>query len=482
MGVRGGAEYLRRLSERPAKVYLEGGRLESSVAEHPAFRGAVAGIAELYDIQIAEENVETMTATVDGEVVGASFVVPREEGDLVARRRASETWARRTNGFLGHSPDYLAAAVTALGAAEHYFAAAGEESAQRVSDYAAHVRRSDLLLAHTLVPPQVNRRVPQTAQGGGLVAARVVEERGGGIVVRGARMLATNGPIADELLVFPSSSLRRAPEDAPFAFAFAIPNDTPGLSYYCRAPLHRGGGGFDEPLASRYDEMDATAVFDDVYVPPERVFLLGNTDASNAFYSATGAAQLMAHQSLTRMLAKTEFYLGLAVSITDAIGISGFAHVQRDIAELIGMIEIERALIRASEVQGSLTEDGVFLPDWATLNAGRNWFPRHVAPRLTEIIRTLSASGLMALPSEADFRNLDERADLDLYFQGANISAEDRARLFKLALDASVSGFAGRETLYDYFFFGDPERMATALVAGYDTAPAVGRVTELLAR
>jgi 4-hydroxyphenylacetate 3-monooxygenase len=105
-----------------------------------------------------------------------------------------------------------------------------------------------------------------------------------------------------------------------------------------------------------------------------------------------------------------------------------------------------------------------------------------VSQRLPEIIRKFSASGLMALPSEADFARASEagNSDLDTYLQATTATAKERARLFKLALDASVSGFAGRESLYEYYFFGDPVRMASAMVSGYDRGPARARVRDLL--
>jgi 4-hydroxyphenylacetate 3-monooxygenase len=83
----------------------------------------------------------------------------------------------------------------------------------------------------------------------------------------------------------------------------------------------------------------------------------------------------------------------------------------------------------------------------------------------------------MALPGEADFARADAdgNTDLDTYLQAATATAPQRARLIKLAMDAAVSGFAGRESLYEYFFFGDPVRMAGAQVSGYDREPARGR-------
>lgn len=482
MGIRTGKQFLDEINAMTPEIYVNGEKVTSRVADHPAFRDNALTYAGLYDLQHDPglQDDLTFVSPTSGERVGASFLVPRSVDDLVRRRRAISTWAEHSHGFLGRSADYMNSSLTALSTAKHFFGQADPVFAERIEAYYLRARENDLLATHTLVPPQVNRSQSSTQQGGGHLAARVVGERSDGIVVRGARLLATVAPIADELLVFPSTLLRGTPEDAPYSYAFAVRNDTPGVKYYCRAPLHHGGGPVDEPLASRYDEMDALVVFDDVVVPNERVFLLGRPDLCNDFYAATGAGQLMTHQVVCRTLAKTEFYLGLASEIAEAIGIGQFQHIQEDLAELITYVEIERAMLRAAEVDGGPNAEGVFLPRWDTLNAARNWYPRKVSTRLPEIIRKFSASGLMALPTEADFADADERADLDTYLQGATVPAERRARLFKLALDASATGFAGRESLYEYFFFGDPVRMAGALVASYDRRRYQDRLQGLL--
>ncbi|MCU1539442.1 MAG: hpaB, partial [Arthrobacter sp.] len=109
-----------------------------------------------------------------------------------------------------------------------------------------------------------------------------------------------------------------------------------------------------------------------------------------------------------------------------------------------------------------------------------NWYPK-IAQRFPQIIRKFSASGLMALPGEADV-NSEARADIEMYLQGKTLTGPERVRLFKLAFDASISGFSGRQSLYEYFFFGDPVRMAGAMVNSYDREPVRARVRELLAR
>jgi len=482
VGIRTGKQYLDKLNGMTPEIYINGEKVTSNVADHPLFRNLARSYAHLFDMQHdpAYAHALTVADPATGAPINASFLIPGSQADLVKRREACTAWADYSNGFLGRTGDYMNSALTALASAPTFFGKADPVYGERIRAYYEYAASGDLLATHTLIPPQVNRSQTASQQAGGQITARIVDQRDDGVVIRGARLLATIGPIADELLVFPSTLLRGTPEDAPYSFAFAIPNDAPGLKYYCRAPLYHGGGTFDEPLASRFEEMDAVVVFDNVFVPNDRIFMLGHPELCNAWYTETGAGALMTHQVVVRTLAKTEFYLGLASEIADTIGITQFQHIQEDLAELIGYVEIEKALLHAAEADGALSEDGVYLPSWPTLNAARNWYPRKVSQRLPEIIRKFSASGLMALPGEADFAHPDARPDLDSYLQAATATAERRARLFKLALDASVSGFAGRETLYEYFFFGDPVRMAGAMLGGYDREPARARVRRLL--
>ncbi len=136
--------------------------------------------------------------------------------------------------------------------------------------------------------------------------------------------------------------------------------------------------------------------------------------------------------------------------------------------------------MRAAEVDAATNEYGMLQPKWSTLNAARNWYPK-TAQRFPQIIRTFCASGLMALPGEADIAS-DALEDIELYLQGKTLTGPERVRLFKLAYDASISGFSSRQALYEYFFFGDPVRMAGALVNSYDREPVRARVRDFLAR
>ncbi|MGH2929983.1 MAG: 4-hydroxyphenylacetate 3-monooxygenase, oxygenase component, partial [Solirubrobacteraceae bacterium] len=374
-------------------------------------------------------------------------LVPRTHEDLVARREMMTTWARASNGMLGRTGDYLNSCLMALSEAGDWFAQADSAFGEHARRYYELIREQDLLLTHTLIPPQANRAASGSQQLGGQLSARIVSQDDDGIVVRGARLLATIGPTADELLVFPSTVLRGRPDDEAYSFAFAIPCDAPGLRFLCRESADYGRGHFDHPLASRFEEMDAVVIFDDVRVPFERCFMLGHPELCNGFYAETTAVHHMTHQVTVRTTAKTEFMLGLISCLTEAIGIEQFGHVQENIAEAIVALEQIRAFVRAAEADAAPNDFGVMTPRWEPLNAARNWYPK-LYQRFPEILRKLGASGLMATPTEADVLG-DAAAAIDTYLQAATLSGADRVRLFRLVWDTCASAFASRQALYE---------------------------------
>jgi len=142
---------------------------------------------------------------------------------------------------------------------------------------------------------------------------------------------------------------------------------------------------------------------------------------------------------------------------------------------MITTTETMRACLRAAEADATVDKWGVFVPSRPPLDTARNLFPR-LYPRMVEIIQLNSSSSLMATPSAADFTNADELPDLERYFGATDINARDRVALYRLAWDVACSSFAGRQVLYERFFFGDPIRMASALVDNTDLKPLVDRV------
>jgi 4-hydroxyphenylacetate 3-monooxygenase len=480
MAARTGAEYVAGLKARPPDLWIEGQRVED-VTTHPAFRNVIRSLAALYDMQHDPALREEMTylSPGSGQPVGLSFLAPRSRDDLALVRTMMKRWADYSGGMMGRTPDYLNRAVTAYAAAADYCAEIDPRFGENIRRYYEEVRERDLVLTHTLINPQANRSVGPGGQADPTLAARIVREAGDGIIIHGARMLATL-PVADEIMVFPSTLLKATDEDRPYAFAFALPTATRGLRFLCRETFDQGGTPFDQPLGSRFEEMDAVVIFDDVLVPWERVFLLRDVERCNKAFGATNAVVHMAHQVVTKNVAKTEFVLGVASLIVDAIAIESFQHVQGKIAEIIYYLETMKAFLRAAEADAQVDKWGVMTPAWPPLDAARNMFT-WMYPRMIEIVQLLGASGLMARPTEADVAGPLQEA-VAKYYQAARLPAAERIRLFRLAWDLALSSFGSRQVLYERFFFGDPVRMQMATFAGYDRQPYIERVRAFLDR
>ena len=374
-------------------------------------------------------------------------------------------WARHTHGMMGRVPDYLNRAISAYAAGAEFLASRKPAFRRECHHLHEELREADLCLTHSLILPQANRSVGPAQQADPFLAARVKQETDAGLVVRGCRMLATL-PIADAIMVLPSTLLTSNGRGRAVRLRLRDRNDTPGLKFICRESVDYGRSHFDHPLGSRFEEMDAVVVFDDVHVPWENVLLYRDVERCNAAHARTGAVVGMAHQVVVKNIAKAEFVLGLASLLVETIGAEKFQHIQEKLAEIWVSLETMRALLRAAEADAALDEWGVMRPAWNPLDAARNLFPK-LYPRMIEILQQIGASGLVAMPTERDLTG-PLADDIRKYYQAARADAFERIPLFRLAWDTAISAFAGRQVLYERFFFGDPVRMAGSLVAAHD--------------
>ena len=484
MPARTGAEYLQGLRERPPEVWVGGQRVKD-VTSHPGFANGARSVAALYDMQHDPALVDEMTylSPGSGERVGLSFIMPQGLADLEKRRRMFYRWASWHGGMMGRTPDYMNAAFVAMASAAPYFDQDREGFGNNVRQYYELIREQDLCLTHTLVNPQRSRS-PQRYITDSLaedVALKVIKETDAGIVVRGARVLATLGPLSDEIAVYPSRSHHTADNADQYAVSFSIPSNAPGLRYICRESYDYGRTPFDHPLGARFEEMDAVAIFDNVLVPWERVFLLGSVESCNNMTSRTGWIVHSFHQVVTRLVAKTEFLLGVASLMVETLGSGEQPHVQERIAEMIMQLEIIKALLRTAEVDAAPDEWGLFTPARFPLTVAENMYARSFYPRMVEIMQLLGSSSLMALPSQADFDS-EIAPDIEHYLATDTATALDRTRLFHLAWDISCSAFGSRSLHYERFFAGDLVRNAQIMYATYDRSPMMEQVRRFLER
>lgn len=478
MPAKTGKEYIERLKKANNNVYIHGERV-SDVTEHPAFKNVIKSMARLYDLQYEKADKMLYTSPTSGNKVGMTFLQPKTIDDLIARREAITEWAKVSGGMMGRSPDYLNAEVMAMGGAYNFFTEGDPLLAENAKKYYEYARENDISLTHTLIHPQVNRAKAQHEQKDANVALHLVEKNKDGIIVDGIRLLATQGGITDEILVFPSTVKKAGELDDPYSLAFAIPNNTKGLKFISRESFDYGKNQWDHPLSSRFEEGDAIVSFENVFVPWERVFVCGNSSICNRTFRETNAVVHMAHQVVAKNIVKTEFLLGVALSIMDAIGIDQFQHVQDKGTEIMLTLETMRSHLYRAEHNAKLDKWGTMTPDYAALDAARNWYPR-IYPRLVEILRILGASGLMGIPTEADFQNEDIGPIIHRGLQGKNLEGYERVQLFRLAWDMTMSAFGSRQMHYEYYFFGDPVRMGMTYFEGFEKDSYKDMIREFL--
>jgi 4-hydroxyphenylacetate 3-monooxygenase len=480
MPARTGQDYITGLQERPPEVWIGGERV-ADVTTHPALRNGVRSIAALYDMQYHPDLKDEMTyvSPTTGDPVGLSFIIPRRQHDVERRGQMMLHWARATCGMMGRSPDFLNVNFAAWAAAADYFAQNRPEFKTNIVRYYEHIREHDLTLTHSLINLQRQRSPLGGQHLSADTALRVVRETDAGIVVKGSRVLATLGPISDEIAVY-SPRLRKMDEgDSPYALNFSIPCNTQGVQFLCRESFDLGRSRFDHPLGSRFEEMDAIVFFDDVLVPWERVFLLGDVDLVNDTAVATGSHIHTAHQGAAKNIAKSELVLGVALLMAETLGSTQVPHIQERLAELMVHTEVMKASLRAAEADAKLDRWGVMCPAGLPLEVIRTLF-MNVYPRMVEILQLLGSSSLMIIPSEADFQSV-LKPKIEQYLATDTASARERVKLFRLAWDIACSAFGGRQVLYERFFAGDPMNRAQFLYSIYPKEAVKERIRELLA-
>lgn len=481
MAARTGAEFLAGLRD-DREVWLDGQRV-ADVTTHPLLGRCARTLAELYDLQHAPDLAPQLTypSPTTGEPVSLAFIQPRSADDLARRRAMFKLWADHAGGMLGRSPDYVSAILAGCAMAADYFARHDPRAAGRLVAYYEWFRERDLCATHTFGTIRPNRQLGEAQQGDPTVPLHIVGESAAGLVVSGARNMATLGPFADEMLVFPAPMKQQAGDADRYALAFAIPIATPGLRLLCRESFDVGRPEADHPLASRYEEMDCVAIFHEVVVPWDRVFIKGDVALCNGLFRETYAFEHGIHQFLVKDWAKAEFILGVASLVAEALGRIDTPAYQQMLGEIVDAIETVRAYVLAAEADAIVDAAGYWVPNPSILSTGRNYL-RRLYPRLIEILQLVGSSALMATPTAADLAAPELAADIEKYYQGTTLGGHERVRLLRLAWDLACSSFGGRQVLYERFFAGDPATLLQRRFVTYDRRAAVARVRALLAR
>jgi 4-hydroxyphenylacetate 3-monooxygenase len=476
--MRTGRDYLTAIDDSRA-VYADGKRIDS-VVKHPGFAPISATIAELFDIAADPARGLTFTAPETGAEANRIYGIPRSREDLTAFRRAAEAWARHTHGWVGRSPDHVATFIAGFAAHPEAFSAGDRDLSANVLAYHEKLLTESRYVSYAIIPPQVSRATTAHAWDGDFVQAGVVEERSDGIVVRGAQMLATGGPVADDIFVSCIKPLSE--DDRDFAVSFVVPVATEGLKLYCRRPFAPAAtSSYDYPLTTRYDETDALLVFDDAFIPWENVFVYRDVAGLRRQFFDTGAHVLGNWQAQIRLSVKLQFLAGLARKVAAVNGVDKFPGVVEKLGELASLVSLVESAVLAAEYTAAPDETGMWRPGKRAVY-GAMGLQAEVYPRALAILRDLVGGGVLQVPSSVeDMRNPETRADIDRYIYSPGAPAEERIKLFKLVWDAVGSEFAGRHHQYEMFYAGAPFVVKGYAFRNYGFEGPLADVDEFLA-
>ncbi|PFO06566.1 4-hydroxyphenylacetate 3-monooxygenase, oxygenase component [Bacillus sp. AFS076308] len=477
MGIINGRDLIERLNKMKNEIWFDGEKIKGEISEHPAFKGILKSKAALYDLQNSQDIKNEMTFLLpeNQNTIGLSYLQPKTKEDLKRRRKMIEHWARHTHGMMGRSPDYMNTVVMSFASSANVLRDRENCFPENIQSLYEMAMEHDLSFTHTFITPQVNRSQVYLGFSNEPISAKVIDQNEKGLVIKGARLLATQGGLTDEVLVFSAPRLFFDPSEA---FAFSIPSNTKGLKFFCRESFVGGESSFNYPLSSKYEEMDSIVVFDNVLVPWDRVFYYDNVDAATDFLVESSFYQFAYHQVITRQIVKTEFFLGVAQLLVETINVGEYQHIHEKLSEIIIGLETLKALLEKSENDAELDEWGSMRPSMIPLQVASNIFPK-IYPRFSEIIQIIGASGMISLPTESAFDS-EIRAELDQYLQADGINAEDRVKLFRLAWDLTMSSFGTRQTQYERYFFGDPIRLSSNLYKNYIKDKHVEKISGLL--
>lgn len=449
MGARTGQAYLEGLRKTNREIWLGNERVEC-VASHPQLRGGAEAIARYYDLQFEQPDTLLIDDPESGEPINVSHMQPRSKDDLVRRGNGLRAIAEMSMGVMGRTPDYMNVTFAGFAADRCRWAGpdgSNEEGYERLVAFQRRLRRDDLSLTHTIVHPTVDKARDRNLVGNPVPLHKVGETRDS-IIVRGARLLATLAPYADEQTVYPGAPM--GPDGPPeYALSFTVAMDAPGLVFLCRdSGLRTDLDPLDAPFSTRFDEQDAYCIFDDVEVPKDNVWIDGDVEVYNQVMARSPWWPNIMQQTTARALVKLEFAYGLACRMAEAVNDTSERTMEL-LGELLGYVEMTRTTLTCAVDNFSTWEGGAVYCEARALHPLRALLPEWFT-RTNDILKTIGSHNLLAAASRHQLADARLRPLIEEFMPGANdVSAADRSTLFRVAWDFCGSLVGSRGELYE---------------------------------
>jgi 4-hydroxybutyryl-CoA dehydratase / vinylacetyl-CoA-Delta-isomerase len=468
MALRTPQQFLQSLRDG-REVYYRGERVED-VTQHPEL--GVAARHAAIDFQLAEDPKykDIAVQSERGEEYSAYYRIPRHTQDLLDRTKLIELGTE-----LGATLVILIKEIgtDALFALKRVLARKHEaQGMKRLEAFYRCCRDKDLALAVAQTDVKGDRSKRPSEQSDPDVYVRVVEVRPGGIVVRGAKVHTSCTPYVDEVIVLPSRSMTAG--DEPWSVAFAVPAATAGLRMYTSDFLHGSNEPFTHPISTEHKMVETLTVFDNVFVPWERVFFHDRPDLAGA--AALAFVEFHRYTAVSYKLPLLDALVGLGITIAQANGIEKAGHVRDKLTWLGGYAETVRGLAQLAAMRCDV-EHGVAFPDVFTTNLAKWTFARDFH-RAIEIVQDLAGGLLVTGPATADWESPLIRPVLEKYF-GAAWPADRRLPLLNVISEITARAYGGYQAVLAIHAEGSLEAEKMAMLRAYDSRRAVNLALQL---
>ncbi|HEY2487635.1 MAG TPA: 4-hydroxyphenylacetate 3-hydroxylase N-terminal domain-containing protein [Candidatus Binataceae bacterium] len=437
MGLRTAEQYKASLRDGRA-VFFRGDKV-ADVTAHPVIGIAVEHAALDYRMAEDPQYRELVVVKEGADEYSRYYHLPRNGDDLLKRSALIAAATREGATLVVLIKEIGTDALLALRIIGERMAAAGKpEYRERIHKFYRHCRDNDLAVAVAQTDVKGDRSLGPTQQDHPDYYVRMVEERPDGVVVRGAKVHTSVSTNTNEVIVLPTRAMR--PEDKAYAIGFALPMNAPGLKMIASPHGSSKKNPFEHPISARHKMMETLTVFDDVFVPKERIFLNGEIDFAGLL--ALTFVRFHRFTAVSYKLPLLELLAGAGAAIAEANGISRAGHVRDKLTHLAAYHTTVRGLIEHAARTCTL-EDGIAVPNTLLTNVAKYHFA-HNYHQGVQIVQDLAGGLLVTAPGEEDLKSEATREYVLKYMGGAKgFDAEKRLRLLNLISDLTSSEYGG---------------------------------------
>jgi len=471
------ADYRDSLRRYAPRVFVNGARVES-VADEPLLAPGIAGVGVTYDFARRPEHAALMTARqgTSGKTVNRMLHIDETSTDLLYKLEAVRLVCRESGcaqRYLSH--DALNGLFQATRRAD---AERGTDYHERLLAYLHRVQDEDLTLGIAMTDAKGDRSKRPGQQANPDTYVHVAERRPDGIVIRGAKAIVTGAPYMHEFLVMPCRT--HTPEDADFAVACAVPVDAEGVTIVAK-PAGRPGEAAAK-FSAKYGQSVGVVMFEDVFVPHERVFLAGETE--EAGFLTTSYATHHRHSCIGARAGFGDLLIGAGALMIDANGLDPerHGHIRDAMVELIKIVEGFFACGVAASVYGMKDPAGSIMPDAVFANVGKLLLATQIYD-MHRLAHYVSGGLVVALPGPEEDHNPETAASLAAVLAGRpDIPAAQRLEVARFVEDLTASHQGGWYSVISLHGGGSPEAMKREIWRNYPRAEKIELVERLLDR